>query len=132
MNLKVVFLTVLFLTSLGCDKFLKGKVAEHQAKLKNTEAQTQLIELYAALQLFYVDCAKYPTAAQGLAALMQKPTTCPAWGPAPYLEKLKKDPWGHDFVYKSTDGNAFTLTSLGADGAEGGEGENADIVKQNK
>jgi len=46
-----------------------------------------------------------------------------------WLERAAIDAWGHPMIYeRSGDGRSFTLTSLGADGAEGGSGVDADLV----
>jgi general secretion pathway protein G len=42
------------------------------------------------------------------------------------LKKLPQDPWGSDYLYENTDGD-IEIISLGADGAEGGEDNDADI-----
>ncbi|MBI2560675.1 MAG: type II secretion system protein GspG, partial [Planctomycetes bacterium] len=49
----------------------------------------------------------------------------------PYLAKknVPKDPWGNEYVYTYPGNNGeFDIISYGADGKEGGEGENADVV----
>lgn len=43
---------------------------------------------------------------------------------------VPKDPWGHDYVYQQN-GSEFTIITYGADGSQGGEGENADISSDN-
>ena len=81
-----------------------------------------------ALARYYLDAGSYPTTEQGLAALIAAPSAGndpPDWA-GPYIEKIPPDPWGHTYFYQS-DGNQYLLKSFGADGAEGGEGKNADI-----
>src|SRR5258708_3280363 len=60
-------------------------------------ARIQIGEYGKALDMFYTDCGFYPSADQGLPVLIQAPTNCQNWGPDPYLKKLSKDPWNHDF-----------------------------------
>ena len=85
-----------------------------------------------ALNLYRMDNFKYPTTDQGLKALVEKPADVPNWKVGGYLQGLRKDPWGHDYVFLSpgTRGE-FDLYTLGADGQPGGEGNDADIGNWN-
>ena len=92
-------------------------------------ARTDVNTLMQALKLYRLDNQRYPTAEQGLAALVKKPSTGPEpinW--KPYLDKLPNDPWGHPYQYMNPglQGEVDVL-SFGADGQAGGEGKNADI-----
>ena len=92
-------------------------------------AQTDLRTLSAALDVYRLDNYRYPSSDQGLEALVQRPSGSPEaknWNPSGYLKKLPSDPWGAAYLYENRDGR-IELTSLGADGAEGGEGNAADI-----
>lgn len=84
-----------------------------------------------ALKLYRLDNQNYPTTEQGLQALVQKPTTPPIpgnWKSGGYVDRLPKDPWGNDYQYLSPGlRGEIDVFSLGADGAQGGEGNNADI-----
>lgn len=103
--------------------------SEVQGRLKKAhinEARIQIGEYSKALDLFYTDCGFYPSADQGLSALVTAPSNCQNWGPDPYIKKVSKDPWNHDYVYE-TDGSKFRLTSYGSDGKEGGSGDAKDI-----
>jgi general secretion pathway protein G len=104
---------------------LFGKVS--LAKQKAAKAQ---IELFGtALDTFRLDIGKYPTTEEGLKALREKPSGAEGWQ-GPYLPKeIPVDPWGKAYVYKSPGQQGdYDLISYGLDGAEGGEGENLDIV----
>jgi len=80
-----------------------------------------------ALDTYRLDVGKYPSAEQGLQALRTKPSDEEKWD-GPYLPKsVPKDPWGHPYVYSRTDNGEVKMISLGADGTEGGEGEDKDI-----
>ncbi len=112
---------------------LMGRTEE--ARRQTTEVQMRVLE--NALALYYADNGVYPTTEQGLAALVEKPSTDPApakWK-GPYLEKgiLPKDAWDHEFVYLSPGIHLkeFDLVSYGKDGVQGGEGEFADIENWN-
>ncbi len=103
---------------------LMGRVG----KAKQKTAQTQIQMLGTALDLYHLDVGRYPTEEEGLKSLYAKPENTPGWA-GPYLDKaVPKDPWGRDYVYKCPgEHGPYDLSSLGADGQPGGEGENADI-----
>lgn len=103
---------------------LMGRVGK--AKQKTAQAQIQL--LATALDLYHLDVGRYPTEEEGLKSLYAKPESGSNWS-GPYLDKaVPKDPWGRDYVYKCPgEHGPYDLSSLGADGQPGGEGENADI-----
>jgi general secretion pathway protein G len=98
-------------------------------KAKMKQAKIQMSEYGKALDMYYTDCNQYPTTEEGMAALMTAPSTCTNWGPDPYLKKVQKDPWNGDFIYESQ-GNAYTLKSLGSDHREGGTGDAQDITNE--
>lgn len=94
-----------------------------------TAARTDVNNLMQALKLYKLDNQRYPTAEQGLQALVTKPTTGPIppnW--KPYLDKLPNDPWGRPYQYLNPGVHGeVDVLSLGADGQAGGDGANADI-----
>ena len=94
-----------------------------------TAARTDVSNLMQALKLYRLDNQRYPTAEQGLQALVTKPTAGPVpsnW--KPYLEKLPNDPWGAQYQYVNPGvKGAVDVFSFGADGQSGGEGRDADI-----
>ena len=94
-----------------------------------TAARTDVNNLMQALKLYKLDNQRFPSAEQGLEALVRKPTASPVppnW--RPYLDKLPADPWGrpYQFVNPGIKGE-IDVYSLGADGQPGGEGKDADI-----
>lgn len=99
---------------------------------KVTAARTQMDMLGLALDAYRLDNDYYPTTSQGLAALMARPGVAPEarnWR-GPYMKRqVPVDPWGRPYQYQSptdsTDG--YRLGSLGRDGTEGGDGEDADL-----
>jgi general secretion pathway protein G len=94
-------------------------------------ARAQIESLEKALDQFRLDTRHYPTAEQGLDALVVKPASEANWT-GPYLKKaVPTDPWGRAYVYRvpGTKGE-FDLYSLGKDGKPGGTGEDADIGLQ--
>ncbi len=98
-------------------------------KAKQKTAQTQIQLMATALDLFHLDVGRYPTTEEGLKALREKPDNLPSWG-GPYLDKaLPKDPWGQQYLYKCPgDHGPYDISSLGADAAAGGDGENQDTT----
>ena len=100
---------------------------------KRASAQSQ-IEIYkSGLHSYYLDCGDYPNEAQGLSSLFQKPVISPVserWD-GPYIDREEQaDPWGNAYVYKTINdyGLPFIIMSFGADGMEGGDGKNEDIL----
>ncbi|GAB2743019.1 type II secretion system major pseudopilin GspG [Melaminivora jejuensis] len=94
-------------------------------------ARTQIEMAGAALDTYRLDMSRYPSTQEGLAALSEKPADAAdaAKWRGPYLKKrVDKDPWGNSYVYKAPGEKAdYELSSLGADGKEGGSGDAADI-----
>ena len=100
-----------------------GKVG----KSKQNAARSQMALFETALDTYRLDVGKYPSTEQGLQALRTKPSDEEKWD-GPYLPKsVPKDPWGHPYIYRRTDNGEVEMISLGADGTEGGEGEDKDI-----
>ncbi|MBU2037948.1 MAG: type II secretion system major pseudopilin GspG, partial [Gammaproteobacteria bacterium] len=99
------------------------------ARIKTTKSQIKLIE--NALDLYKLDNFTYPTTEQGLEALVKKPSSSPEpknYKSGGYLKgnNVPTDSWGNEFMY-FLDKGQYEIVSLGADGQEGGEEENADI-----
>ena len=96
---------------------------------RTTAARTDVANLMQALKLYKLDNQRYPTAEQGLKALVSKPSVNPVppnW--KPYLEKLPNDPWGRPYQYLNPGVKGeIDVMSFGADGQSGGEGKDADI-----
>lgn len=94
-------------------------------------ARTEMGQMVQSLDLFKLEIGRYPNAQEGLEALIKNPGNIANWN-GPYLRKDNiKDPWNNDYKYTTPGPNntPFELKSLGADGRDGGEGANADIVK---
>jgi general secretion pathway protein G len=95
---------------------------------KQSATRAQLANFSTALDAFYVDCERYPTTQEGLTALRDRPEGAEKWN-GPYLKKeVPMDPWGHPYVYRAPGrSGGYEIVSYGADGREGGDGDNADI-----
>lgn len=86
---------------------------------RRTAAKTQIENLKAALQRFNIDYARFPTEEEGLEVLR------------PYLtQEIPPDPWKRPYIYRypGEHGPEPDVMSYGADGEEGGEGPNEDVV----
>ena len=82
------------------------------------KAKADVALLDQGLEMYRLNNAAYPSGGEGLQALVTKGV----------IKKLPKDPWGHDYVYAFPGQHgSVDVYSLGADGAQGGEGDNADI-----
>lgn len=94
-------------------------------------ARQDIAAIRQALNLYRLDNQRYPTTEQGLQALVEKPATSPIpanWKAGGYLERLPKDPWGAPYQYLNPGlRGEVDIYSLGADGATGGAGNDADI-----
>lgn len=114
---------------------LAGYVApRYFAQIGKSEVQVakaQIDALEKALDQFRLDTRHYPTAEQGLDALVTKPGNEANWS-GPYLKRaLPNDPWGRPYVYRVPGQRSdYDLLSYGRDGKPGGSGEDADIGNQ--
>jgi len=104
-------------------------VLERADDARIVAARTDVNNLMQALKLYRLDNQRYPSAEQGLNALVSRPTTAPVppnW--KPYLDKLPADPWSGAYQYLNPGlKGEVDVLSFGADGQAGGEGKNADV-----
>ena len=122
------------LVVLGIIAMLAGivgpQVMKHMGESKTKAAKVQIEELAATLDMYKLDVGSYPSNDQGLNALIESPDSNKRWN-GPYLRKSKipLDPGQQEYHYVSPgEHGKFDLYTLGADGKEGGEGEDQDIV----
>lgn len=111
--------------------FVVPRAFKGLGKAKHDIARGKMGIVEGALARFHYDCGRFPTDAEGLEALLAAPPDVEEkWG-GPYCKRSDLlDPWNRQFVYVANgtiNVGSFDLISFGADGAEGGEGENADI-----
>ena len=121
--LVVMVIIALFATIVG------SRVGRTVDRAKQVAAKSQLSEFESVLDQYRLDVGKYPSSDEGLQALRVQPANVTNWD-GPYLRKdLPMDPWGRPYSYRFPGVHSdFDLMSLGADGQEGGSGDNADIV----
>jgi general secretion pathway protein G len=103
-------------------------------KARIEAARQQIAAFGMALDRYYLDNGVYPTTEQGLESLVRKPSTEPVpmnYNEGGYMKKsvIPKDPWGREYKYMSPGehGSDYEILSYGADGKEGGEGQDADL-----
>lgn len=98
------------------------RVLNYLSESKVKTAQIQMENLASALDLFYLDAGRYPSTEEGLIVLAVRPAGVSSWN-GPYLKGsgVPKDPWGHNFLYRSPGQNEpYEVGSLGPEGREGG------------
>jgi len=110
------------ITIIGLIMGLVGpRVLGYLSDSKVKAAQIQIQGFASALDLYYLDNGRYPTSAEGLRVLVQRPDGAATWN-GPYLKgnAVPNDPWGRPYVYKSPGQQApYEVTSLGPEGREG-------------
>jgi general secretion pathway protein G len=105
------------------------RLFKNVGKSKVTATKAQIASFQTALGAYKLDVGTFPTTEEGLQGLRVKPVSANHWD-GPYLPKeIPLDPWGNPYVYKfpGEHGDEPDIISKGADGKEGGEGENEDV-----
>jgi general secretion pathway protein G len=105
------------------------QVIKYLGSSRTQTAQIQTKNIAAALELYKLDAGRYPTAAEGLGALVKVPPSDQNWN-GPYIADAAalNDPWGKPYLYKSPgDHGEVDVYSYGSDGAAGGTGEAKDV-----
>ena len=122
-ELMVVLIVIAILAVTVIPQFSGTK---HDARVSRSRAD--LAQLENALERFFLHMDRYPTTAEGLDVLVNRPSEgAERW--RGYISRLVKDPWNSPYRYRSpgTGNRPYDLWSAGADGADGGEGEARDI-----
>ncbi|HZL43951.1 MAG TPA: type II secretion system major pseudopilin GspG, partial [Verrucomicrobiae bacterium] len=97
---------------------------------KVSAAKAHVAELESAVERFYIHMDRYPTSEEGLNVLVEAPATDEKKWRGPYIKQLRSDPWGNPYQYRAPGNHhttSYDIWSRGADNADGGEGEAADI-----
>jgi general secretion pathway protein G len=105
------------------------QVIRYLGSSKTQTASVQVKNVAASLQLFRLDAGRFPTAEEGLDALVKAPSTVPMWN-GPYLPQASAlvDPWGNPYLYRAPGQHGeIDVYSLGSDKALGGTGEAKDV-----
>src|SRR3954462_5245304 len=107
------------------------KIISRPDEARIIAAKQDIASLLQALKLYRLDNHRYPSSEQGLQALVVQPTGTPVppnWKAGGYIERLPRDPWGNAYQYLNPGVRGeIDVFSFGADGAPGGEGNDADI-----
>jgi general secretion pathway protein G len=84
-----------------------------------TKARADIATLEQGVEMYRLNKLTYPAGGEGLQAVVREG----------FIKRLPEDPWGNPYQYVAPgrDGRPFDIISLGADGQEGGEDEDADI-----
>ena len=105
------------------------RVLNYLSESKVKAAKIQLQSFATALDLFNLDAGRYPSTAEGLAALVRRAPGVSAWN-GPYLRggAVPNDPWNNPYVYRAPgERGAYDIVSYGSDGQAGGSGTAADV-----
>ncbi len=124
-----IMIVVVIIGILGA--FIVPKIMGRPDEARIIAAKQDIATISQALKLYKLDNMRYPTTEQGLQALVKKPVIDPIppnWKGNGYLERLPADPWKNAYQYLQPGLHGeFDVMSLGADGAQGGDGNDADI-----
>jgi general secretion pathway protein G len=110
--------------------FAAPQVLKYLGRAKTDAARAQVQNIASILDLYRLEIGIYPDQKDGLDALLEQPGDVPRWN-GPYVKRRDAliDPWGQIYVYRFPGEHGdYDLYSLGADQAEGGEGEDADVT----
>ncbi len=105
------------------------RIVGRTGQSKQAAAINDLSTLAGLLEQFRIDCGRYPSTEEGLTVLLDQPADVDNWQ-GPYMQKqsIPLDPWKNEYYYEIVDTEQYVLMSFGADGQEGGEGENEDLI----
>jgi general secretion pathway protein G len=106
------------------------RVIKYLGSAKTDTARIQIEKLGGVLDLYRLEIGRYPTEEEGLESLVERPPQLDAWN-GPYLKSRESltDPWGRPYGYRAPgEHGEYDLYTLGADGKEGGDGEDQDIT----
>jgi general secretion pathway protein G len=122
----ILEIVIVFILLAGIMAFVGPKIFEKMGQAKSAEQRIRTQSLVGNIELYKLEVGRYP---ESLAALVKQPPGTDNWN-GPYAKDVDlKDAWGNDYRYTVPgQSKAYDLLSLGADGREGGEGENRDIA----
>lgn len=125
-ELLVVIIILSLLAGLVAPRMLK-----RVSKAKKDLARPKMTIIESALERFGLDCGQYPDDSMGLDALLIAPSGLEDKWNGPYLKPSQLlDPWDNPYIYVAEgeiNPGSYDLISFGADGTDGGEGDNEDI-----
>ena len=122
----ILEIVIVFILLAGIMAFVGPKIFEQMGRAKSSEAKIRIQQLAGQVEIFKLEVGKYPA---NLGELVKQPGGSEGKWNGPYAKDPDlKDAWGYDYRYTVPgQGKGFDLVSLGADGKDGGEGENRDV-----
>ena len=122
----ILEIVIVFILLASIMAFVGPRIFEQMGRAKSNEAKIRIQQLAGQIEMYKLEVGKYP---ENLQALARQPSGVDKWN-GPYAKDSElKDAWGNDYRYTVPgQGKPYDLVSLGADGREGGEGENKDIT----
>ena len=95
------------------------------------KTRADIATLEQAIDTYRLEMLSFPRMSDGLQALVSQPARLDRperYRTGGYIRRLPLDPWGNPYHYAYPGRRAaYDLYSFGADGREGGEGNDADI-----
>lgn len=111
--------------------FALPTLIKNLGKAKTGLVKSKMVLIEGALDQFMLDCGRYPLDEEGLEALLLAPQDMEEkWAGAYMKQSQLIDPWGSPYMYfaeGTVNIGSYDLMSFGADGAEGGEGDDEDV-----
>jgi general secretion pathway protein G len=122
----ILEIVIVFILLAGIMSFVGPKIFEQMGRAKSNEAKIRIQQLAGQVEMYKLEVGKYPGSLQDL--LKQPGGTEGKWN-GPYIKEPDlKDAWGNDYRFAIPGtGKAYDIVSFGADGKEGGDGENRDV-----
>jgi len=107
--------------------------SQDRAMVEKARADVAVLE--QAVETYRLENLAYPRTDDSLDALLVAPRGLARperYRQGGYIRRLPTDPWGNPYQYRQPSSRgAFDVFSFGADGTEGGEGDDADIGNWN-
>ena len=122
----ILEIVIVFILLAGIMAFVGPKIFEQMGRAKSSEAKIRIQQLAGQVEMYKLEVGKYPS---NLGDLVKQPGGTEGKWNGPYAKEPDlKDAWGNDYRFTIPgQGKAYDLVSLGADGKDGGEGENRDV-----
>ena len=114
---EIILVVAIIMTLMG---LVVPKMADKVKRTKINATKIEMNTIKTEMIQFDANVGRYPTTAEGLAALVERPSEIPesSWQDQ-YLEAMPKDAWHRDFRYvcpSEKKGKDYDLASPGPDG----------------
>ncbi len=125
----ILEIVIVLILLAGIMAFVGPKIFEQMKRAESGQARIKLMNVAGQIEMYRLEVGKYPSSLQDL---VKAPGGAEGKWNGPYVKEPDlKDQWGNDYKYAIPGTNKpFDLTSMGADGKDGGDGENKDITNQ--